>query len=137
MLGNVDGAFCLRAFCNKPRGVEDGVMEAESDVLRSEGILGVFEGLEESSEGLPNGDSSSSSSVDSGDRGLVAKSFESSGASGGWSGEEAIVAYPDFYLRGMSGLAIVCIEIWNAVKAMPEAADSQIMVSWQNITSND
>ena len=89
MLGNVDGAFCLRAFCNKPRGVEDGVMEAESDVLRSEGILGVFEGLEgleESSEGLPNGDSSSSSSsssVDSGDRGLVAKSFESSGASGG------------------------------------------------------
>ena len=90
-------------------------MEAESDVLRSEGILGVFEGLEESSEGLPNGDSSSSSSssssVDSGDRGLVAKSFESSGASGGWSGEEAIVAYPDFYLRGMSGLAIVCIEI--------------------------
>jgi hypothetical protein len=37
----------------------------------------------------------------------------------------------------MSGLAIACIEISNAVKAMPEAADSQIMVSWQNITSND
>jgi hypothetical protein len=37
----------------------------------------------------------------------------------------------------MNGLAIVCIEIWNAVKAMPEAADSQIMDSWQNITSDD
>jgi hypothetical protein len=136
MLGNVDGAFGLRAFCTNPRGVEDVVMEAESDALRSEGIRGVLEGLDESSEGLPNGDSSSSS-VDSGDRGLVAKSFESSGASGGWTGEEAIAAYPDFYLRGMSGLAIVCIEISNAVKAMPEAADSQTMVSWQNITSND
>jgi hypothetical protein len=103
ILGNVDGAFGLRAFCTKPRGVEDGVMEVRSDVLRSEGIREIFE---ESNEGLPNGDSSSSS-VDPGDRGLVAKSFESSGALGGLSGEEAIAANPDLYLAGMSGLAIV------------------------------
>lgn len=93
-------------------------MEAESDVLRSEGIRGVFKGLEESGEGLPNGDSSSSSPVvESGDRGLVAKSFESSGASGGWSGEEAMAACPDFYLCGMSGLSIVCIEISKCGKS--------------------
>jgi hypothetical protein len=53
-------------------------MDAGSDVDRREGIRWEFE----SNEGLPNGDPSSSS-VDSGDRGLVAKSFESSGALGG------------------------------------------------------
>lgn len=57
-----------------------------------------------STEGLPNGDSSSS--VDSGDRGLVAKSIESSGALGGLSGGVAIFGYPSLYSGGMSGLAI-------------------------------
>ena len=80
-------------------------MDAGSDVDRSEGIRGVLV-FEESKERLPNGDSSSSS-VDSADRGLVAKSFASSGALGGLSGEEAIAAYPNLYLDGMGGLAIV------------------------------
>lgn len=102
ILGIVDGPLGLRAFWTKPRGVEDGVMDAGSDVVRREGIRG---GLE-SNEGLPRGDSTSSS-VDSEDRGLVPKSFESSGALGGLSGEEAIIGYPDLYLGGMSGLAIV------------------------------
>lgn len=78
-------------------------MVAGSDVDRREGIRGL---LEESSEGLPKG-GSSSSSVDSGDRGLVAKSFESSGALGGLSGEEAITAYPTLYLGGIGGVAMV------------------------------
>jgi hypothetical protein len=53
-------------------------MDVGSDVDRREGIRGGSE----SNEGLPN-EASSSSSVDSGDRGLAAKSFESSGALGG------------------------------------------------------
>jgi hypothetical protein len=59
--------------------------------------------LEDSTEGLRKGDSSSL--VDSGDRGLVAKSIDSSGALGGLSGAVAIAVYPKLYLRGMSGLA--------------------------------
>ena len=103
MFGSVVGAFGLRAFWTRPRGVDEGVMDAGSDVDRR---VGIREVLEESKEGLPNGDLSSSS-VDSGDRGLVAKSFESSGALGGLSGEEAIAAYPDSYLDGIDGPAIV------------------------------
>lgn len=40
ILGIVAGAFGLRAFWTNPRGVEDGVMDAGSDVDRSEGIRG-------------------------------------------------------------------------------------------------
>ncbi len=57
-----------------------------------------------STDGLPKGDSSSS--VDSGDRGLVAKSIESSGALGGLSGGVAILGYSSLYSRGMSGLVV-------------------------------
>jgi hypothetical protein len=105
-----DGPFGLRAFCTKPRGVEDEVMDAVpwgSDVDRSEGILGVLEVLEvlgESNDGLPSGDSSSS--VDCGVRRIVAKSIESSGALGGLSGGVAMAAYPNLYSRGIGGVAI-------------------------------
>jgi hypothetical protein len=88
------GAIGLRAFCTKLRGVEEAVMDVVplgSDIDRRDGTLGV---LEASNEGLPNGDSSSSS-VDSGDRGLVAKSIDSSGALGGLSGGAAIAACPE------------------------------------------
>lgn len=72
------GGFGLRALFSKPSGVEEAVMEVVpcgSDELRKEGRRGVFEG---SGNGLDNGDSSSS--VDSGDNRVSAKSIESSGA---------------------------------------------------------
>ena len=71
------GGFGLRAFCNKPRGVEEVAIEGVvwgSDVDRREGmrLMGPpgFIGLR---EGLIAGDfsCSSSSSLDSFDRGLV------------------------------------------------------------------
>jgi hypothetical protein len=82
MLDKLDGGgIGLRAFCSKPRGVEEaviGVFEI-SEVDRSEGIRRVFE---VSGEGLVAGDSSSESVNSPGDRGL-AKSMDSSGAGGG------------------------------------------------------
>ncbi len=56
----------LRAFCKRPRGVEEAVMDGVpegSEVDRREGRRGVFE---VSGVGLANGDSSSSS-VERGD----------------------------------------------------------------------
>lgn len=82
----------LRAFCNKPRGVDEAVIEGvveESEVGRKEGRRRVFE---ESGLGLLAGDSSSESVSSPGDRGL-AKSTESSGADGGKSGGVAIVFF--------------------------------------------
>jgi hypothetical protein len=84
------GAFGLRAFCNKPRGVEEVVIEAAlwgADVDRSEGMRGLFEG---SFEGLIALDPSSPP-LESFDRGLVGLK-ESSGAVREASGGVAMVA---------------------------------------------
>ena len=69
------GGFGLRAFCNKPRGVEEVVIEGVvwgSDVDRREGMRGP-PGFIGSHKGLIAGDfsSSSSSSLDSFERGLA------------------------------------------------------------------
>jgi hypothetical protein len=89
------GGFGLLAFCNKPRGVEEVVIEGVvwgSDVDRREGMRGP-PGFIDSHEGLIAGDfsCSSSSSLDSFDRGLVG-SRESSDVVREISGGVAMVA---------------------------------------------
>jgi len=93
MLG--EGGFGLRAFCNKPRGVEEVAIEGVvwgSDVDRREGMRRP-PGFIGSREGLIAGDfsCSSSSSLDSFDRGLVG-SRESSDVVREISGGVAMVA---------------------------------------------
>lgn len=92
----LDGGWTgLRAFCSRPKGVDEAVIGAvpwESDLREGRRKGWVFE---DSGIGLAKGDSSSSSEVESGDCGLAAKSIasiESSwGILGAGAGGEAMV----------------------------------------------